>query len=56
MPNLSTNYRSPRVKKFTNYAIKTGMEDITCMLDMVLLQAATYWSPTDRSVGADTAS
>jgi hypothetical protein len=27
-PNVTTNHRSPRAKKFENYALKTGMEGV----------------------------
>jgi hypothetical protein len=27
-PNITTNHRSPRAKRFTNYALKTGMEGV----------------------------
>jgi hypothetical protein len=27
-PNLTTNHRTPRAKRFTNYALKTGMEGV----------------------------
>jgi hypothetical protein len=26
--NLTTNHRSPRAKRFANYALKTGMEEV----------------------------
>jgi hypothetical protein len=28
-PNLTTNHRSPRAKRFVNYALKTGMERVS---------------------------
>jgi hypothetical protein len=27
-PNLTTNYRTPRAKRFANYALKIGMEGV----------------------------
>jgi hypothetical protein len=27
-PNLTTNHRSPRAKRFANYALKTGMKGV----------------------------
>jgi hypothetical protein len=27
-PNLTTNHKSPRAKRFTNYALKTGMDGV----------------------------
>jgi hypothetical protein len=29
--NLTTNHRSPRAKRFANYALKTGMEGVVIM-------------------------
>jgi hypothetical protein len=31
--NLTTNHRSPRAKRFANYALKTGMEGVLQFLD-----------------------
>jgi hypothetical protein len=31
-PNLTTNHRSPRAKRFVNYALKTGMQGVLYLL------------------------
>jgi hypothetical protein len=43
-PNLTTNHRSPRAKRFANYALKTGMEGVPICLstqDFLLEKVAT---------------
>jgi hypothetical protein len=32
-PNLTTYHRSPRAKRFTNYALKTGMEEVCTFMN-----------------------
>jgi hypothetical protein len=34
--NLTTNHRSPRAKKFANYALKTGMEGVVGIINLAL--------------------
>jgi hypothetical protein len=33
-PNFTTNHRSPRAKRFANYALKTGMEGVASSKEM----------------------
>jgi hypothetical protein len=40
--NLTTNHRSPRAKRFTNYALKTEMEEVISLhARREILEAAT---------------
>jgi hypothetical protein len=34
--NLTTNHRSPRAKRFANYALKTGMEGVLPTMEVVI--------------------
>jgi hypothetical protein len=52
-PNLTTNHISPRAKRFANYALKTGMEEVASqrrqkVLYSILINAVTN---DDRLLG-----
>jgi hypothetical protein len=36
--NLTTNHRSPRAKRFANYALKTGMEGVFEIIEQLINQ------------------